>query len=189
MNDAGRDSQGRRRRALVTGASSGIGQAFAERLARDGYDLIVVARRRDRLEALARRLSPESSVSVEVLSADLSRDDGIAMVESRIARAPELDLLVNNAGFGAYMPFVELPPERAAELIRLQVLAVTLLSRAALPAMVARGSGAVINVSSRLGPLRGDRRERAPPARGIARWGGVETLRLDARLRSFPVIR
>ncbi|PYQ63686.1 MAG: short-chain dehydrogenase [Acidobacteria bacterium] len=150
MNDAGRDSQGRRRRALVTGASSGIGQAFAERLARDGYDLIVVARRRDRLEALARRLSPESSVSVEVVSADLSRDDGIAMVESRIARELELDLLVNNAGFGAYMPFVELPPERAAELIRLQVLAVTLLSRAALPAMVARGSGAVINVSSRL---------------------------------------
>ena len=91
MNDPVEGSRGRRRRALVTGASAGIGQAFAERLARDGYDLIVVARRRDRLEALARRLSPECSVSVEVLTADLARDDEIATVESRI-EGPRMSL-------------------------------------------------------------------------------------------------
>src|SRR5213593_3397103 len=109
-------------RALVTGASSGIGKAFAERLARDGYDLILVARRRDRLEALAARLSEESSVSVDVLAADLTKSDDLEKVESRMAREPALDLLINNAGFGAYMPFVELAPERAEQLIRLQVL-------------------------------------------------------------------
>jgi short-subunit dehydrogenase len=137
-------------RALVTGASSGIGKAFAERLARDRYDLILVARRRDRLEALAERLRELSSVSVDVLAADLTKSDELEKVESRIAREPALDLLVNNAGFGGYMPFVELAPERAEALIRLQVLAVTLLTRAALPGMIARGNGAVINVSSRL---------------------------------------
>jgi short-subunit dehydrogenase len=150
MNEAGPATESVRRHALVTGASSGIGQAFAERLARDGYDLILVARRRDRLEALAARLSEESSVSVDVLAADLTKSDELEKVESRIAREPALDLLVNNAGFGAYMPFFELAPERAEELIRLQVLAVTLLMRAALPGMNARKKGAVINVSSRL---------------------------------------
>jgi hypothetical protein len=136
--------------ALVTGASSGIGQAFAERLARDRYDLILVARRRDRLEALAAKLRERESVSVDVLAADLSKSDELREVESRITREPSLDLLVNNAGFGAYAPFVELAPERAEELIRVQVLAVTLLTRAALPGMIVRRKGAVINVSSRL---------------------------------------
>ena len=149
-NEAGPATESVRARALVTGASSGIGKAFAERLARDGYDLILVARRRDRLEALAARLSEESSVSVDVLAADLTKSDDLDKVEGRIAREPILDLLVNNAGFGAYMPFVELAPGRAEELIRLQVLAVTLLTRAALPGMIARRKGAVINVSSRL---------------------------------------
>ena len=150
MNEAGPATESVRAHALVTGASSGIGQAFAERLARDGCDLILVARRRDRLEALAARLSEESSVSVDVLAADLTKSDELETVESRIAREPALDLLVNNAGFGGYMPFVELAPARAEELIRLQVLAVTLLTRAALPGMIARNKGAVINVSSRL---------------------------------------
>jgi short-subunit dehydrogenase len=150
MSEAGPATESVRARALVTGTSSGIGQAFAERLARDGYDLILVARRRDRLEALAGRLRKASSVSVDVLAADLTKSDELEKVENRIAREPALDLLVNNAGFGAYMPFVELAPERAEELVRLQVLAVTLLTRAALPGMIARGKGAVINVSSRL---------------------------------------
>jgi len=135
--------------ALVTGASSGIGTAFAERLAKDGYDLVVVARRGDRLEELAKRLQETYKVSVEVLVADLGKPDSLRTVEKRIAES-SLDMLVNNAGFGAYMPFVELDPDKAEELINVKVLAVTRLTRAALPGMIQRGRGSIINVSSRL---------------------------------------
>jgi uncharacterized protein len=142
--------------ALVTGASSGLGAAFAERLAHDGYDLIIVARRRDRLESLAEQLQMGHHVNVEVIVADLSKPDDLLTVEKRIAEDNSLDLLANNAGFGGYMPFVELDPDKAAELINLKVLAVTRLTRAVLPGMIARGRGSVINVSSRLafsGPM------------------------------------
>lgn len=141
--------------ALVTGASSGIGAAFAERLAKDGYDLIIVARRRDRLEELAGRLQKDYQVNVEVLVADLGKPDSLRTVEKRIADS-SLEMLVNNAGFGGYMPFVDLDPDKAEELINVKVLAVTRLTRAALPGMVSRGRGSIINVSSRLafsGPL------------------------------------
>ena len=137
-------------RALVTGASSGIGAAFAERLARDGHDLIVVARRRDRLESLAEQLQASHHVNVEVIAADLSKPDDLMTVEKRIAEDNMLELLVNNAGFGGYMPFAELDPDKATELINLKVLAVTRLTRAALPGMLVRGHGSIINVSSRL---------------------------------------
>jgi short-subunit dehydrogenase len=137
--------------AVVTGASSGIGAAFAERLARDQYNLIITARRRARLEDLAKRLHEKYNVSVEILAADLSLSGNLRAVEQRIADDKNLELLVNNAGFGAYMPFVELDPDRAEELIRLQVIAVTRLTRAALPGMIAKGRGTIINVSSRLG--------------------------------------
>jgi short-subunit dehydrogenase len=133
----------------VTGASSGIGAAFARRLARDGQHLILVARRRDRLEELARRIQAESPVEVEILTADLATDQ-ISRVEARILAGPPLSRLVNNAGFGGYMPFIDLSADRAEELIRLQVVAITRLSRAALPRMIEAGSGAIINVSSRL---------------------------------------
>jgi hypothetical protein len=136
--------------ALVTGASSGLGTAFAERLAHDGYDLVLVARRRDRLEALARQLTEAHGATAEVLAADLTQPAELRAVEQRLADAAALSLLVNNAGFGGYRPFVELDPDMAEELIRLQVLAVTRLTRAALPGLVSRGRGAVINVSSRL---------------------------------------
>lgn len=139
-----------RPRALVTGASSGIGAAFAERLAKDGYDLTVVARRRAKLEELVGRLQASYPVSVEVLVADLSQHDPLRMVEKQIADDSALELLINNAGFGGYMPFVELDPDKAEELINLKVLAVTRLTRAALPGMLARAHGSVINVSSRL---------------------------------------
>ena len=140
-----------RPRALVTGASSGIGEAFAERLARDGYDLIIVARRRDKLEELAQRLRKDYAIDVEVLVADLGQPDSLHSVEKRIAEDSALEMLVNNAGFGGYMPFVELEPDKAEELINLKILAVTRLTRAALPGMIARGRGDIINVSSRLG--------------------------------------
>ena len=137
-------------RALVTGASSGIGAAFAERLARDQVDLVIVARRGERLEALAQRLHENHHVTVEVMVADLTQPGELRAVETRIAEDTALELLVNNAGFGGYMPFIALDPDRAEELIRLQVVAVTRLTRAALPGMIARGHGAIINVSSRL---------------------------------------
>lgn len=139
-----------RPRALVTGASSGIGAAFAERLAKDGYNLIIVARRRDRLESLAQELQERHHANVEMLVADLSQTVALRMVEKRAAEDPALELLVNNAGFGGYMPFVELDADKAEELINLQVLAVTRLTRAALPGMIARQRGSIINVSSRL---------------------------------------
>lgn len=139
-----------RPRALITGASAGIGAAFAARLARDGHDLIIVARRRERLDELARELRVSAGVAVEVVAADLSQHADRLALEQRIAADDALALLINNAGFGGYMPFVTLEPDRAEELINVQVLAVTRLTRAALPGMIARGRGAIINVSSRL---------------------------------------
>jgi short-subunit dehydrogenase len=157
--------------ALVTGASSGLGAAFAERFARDQFHLVLIARRRQRLEDLGRRLHIEHGVTVEVMTADLSSPKDLAAVEARIGELPDLARLVNNAGFGAYMPFVALEPDRAEELIRVQVVAVTRLTRAALPGMIARGEGAVINVSSRLafsGPLA------SPPLPKRATYAGTK---------------
>jgi short-subunit dehydrogenase len=134
----------------VTGASSGIGAAFAERLAKDGYDLIIVARRGDKLNALAEQLKTKYTANVEVLTADLSQASDLQKVEKWIEGDSALEMLINNAGFGGYMPFVELDPDKAEELINLKVLAVTRLTRAALPGMIAGQHGAIINVSSRL---------------------------------------
>lgn len=139
-----------RPRALITGASAGIGMAFARRLAADGYDLVIVARRRARLDELCAQLESEHGVRVEALSADLTHAEGLHAVEHRLESDQALEMLVNNAGFGGYMPFVMLPAEQAEELIRVHVLALTRLTRAALPGMIARGKGAIINVSSRL---------------------------------------
>lgn len=141
---------GGRPRALVTGASSGIGQAFAERLGREGYDLIIVARRRDRLERLAQQLREKQGITAEVLAADLTQPADLHFVEKLVAEDPGLEFLVNNAGFGGYMPFVQLDPDQAEQLIRLMVVAVTRLTRALLPAMIARGRGTIVNVSSLL---------------------------------------
>jgi uncharacterized protein len=129
--------------ALITGASAGIGAAFARRLARDGFGLILVARRRDRLEELARGLG-----DAEVLTADLADDAGMRLVESRIEAEPRLELLVNNAGFGTKKRFFDAPLAGQDQMHRLHVLATMRLSHAALRGMVQRGKGAVINVSS-----------------------------------------
>ncbi len=135
--------------ALVTGASSGLGAAFAERLAGDGFDLIITARRKDRLDALKQRLAGTDR-RIEILAADLSDGAGLQAVVDRIRSEPTLEMLVNNAGFAGYMPFIQLTPERARELVNLQVMAVVQLTHAALPGMIARGRGSIINVSSRL---------------------------------------
>ena len=136
------------KRALVTGASSGLGAAFAEALAQRGFDLIVVARRRERLEALAGKLRDRHNVAVQVLVADLTSAADLQSVESRVAGDAALALLINNAGFGTTGRFAELDPDRDEAEIRLNVLALSRLTRAALPGMIARGAGGIINVSS-----------------------------------------
>jgi len=129
--------------ALVTGASAGIGVTFARRLAQKGYGLILVARRRDRLESLARELG-----GAEWIQADLTQDADLRRVEERIASAPNLELLVNNAGFGTAGRFFEIPVDSQDQMHRLHILATLRLTHAALRAMVPRGKGGVINVSS-----------------------------------------
>jgi short-subunit dehydrogenase len=135
--------------AMVTGASSGIGEAYAQRLASDGRDLTIVARREDRLSALAARLREAHGVTVDAIPADLADAADLRRV-CELVEAAELDMLVNNAGLAHYKTFAELPPSEAEELVLLNVLAPVLLSRAAVPGMLARGSGAIVNVASLL---------------------------------------
>lgn len=132
-------------RALVTGASSGIGHAFARQLAAAGHDLVVVARDETRLGELATTIG--TGVDVEVLPADLGDAERLAAVEERLRRG-DVDLLVNNAGFGTTGRFAELPVEGEDQEIRLNVLALTRLTAAAVPGMVERRRGGVINVAS-----------------------------------------
>jgi hypothetical protein len=130
--------------ALITGASAGIGAVFARTLAARGYHLILVARRRDRLEALAAELAP----SAEIMPADLTDSAQLKLVEARAAAEPRLDLLVNNAGFGIPGRFWETDVEMQDKLHRLHILAIMRLTHAALGAMVARNRGAIVNVAS-----------------------------------------
>jgi short-subunit dehydrogenase len=132
--------------ALITGASAGIGREYALRLGREGYDLVIVGRRRDRLEEVASELR---GVRVECVDADLGTAGGLGMTAT-IAAERRLDLLVNNAGVAHYMPFANLPDAKLRELIDVNVLALTVLTRAAVPGMVERKSGAIINVASLL---------------------------------------
>jgi len=132
---------------LVTGASSGIGAAFARRLAQHGHDLILVARRRDRLEALAAEMEGRQAAAVEVLVADLAREEEVARVEARLAAQPDLRVLVNAAGFVTAGRFSELPVKRHREMVQVHVEAPVRLTRAALPGLLAH-RGAVVNVAS-----------------------------------------
>ena len=132
--------------ALITGASSGIGEQFARQLAARGYDLILVARRKDRLEELAEQLP----TTAHVIACDLATeaDELPGKVEKL---GVDVDLLVNNAGFGLRGRFLELDPERQAEMVRVNCEAVVTLTHAFLPAMVERGRGGVITVASTAG--------------------------------------
>ena len=135
--------------SLVTGASSGIGMAFARRLAARGDDLVIVARNEGRLKELADEVQSGLGREVEVLPADLTLADDVGRVEQRLQDdGRPIDLLVNNAGFGTAGNFVELPVGKEDEQIRLNVLALMRLTHAVLPGMVQRGHGGVINVSS-----------------------------------------
>lgn len=134
--------------ALVTGASSGIGAVYADRLARRGYDLILVARNGKRLDALAGRLIEETGRSVQTIAADLNDKAGIARVETVLRTNRTLTLLVNNAGLGATAPLLEADVEKMEQIIGLNVTALTRLTYAAVPGFVARGGGTVINIAS-----------------------------------------
>lgn len=134
--------------ALVTGASAGIGRVFAERLAGRGHDLVIVGRDAGRLGVLAGELGAKHRVGVEVFPADLSRDEEIDRLVDRVAAGPALAVLVNNAGFGTRGRLVNTAPGPQAAMLHLHALAPMRVTQAALPAMVARRSGAIINVSS-----------------------------------------
>jgi short-subunit dehydrogenase len=142
--------------AVITGASSGIGLVFARKLAAE-YDLVLVARRRDRLEDAARTLAAESGARVEVLVADLATDEGMETVAERLRDEPELGLLVNNAGFGVAGRFWEASLQEQEQMHRLHVMATVKLTHAALGNLVARGKGGVINVASVAGFVMGAR--------------------------------
>jgi uncharacterized protein len=134
--------------SLITGATSGIGKLFADRLAARGHDLILVARDAARLESLAVELGTRHGVAVEPLRADLSRDDEIERLAARLRAGQPLAMLVNNAGFGTKGTIAETDPGPQAAMVHLHALAPMRLSQAALPGMLARRAGAIINVSS-----------------------------------------
>ncbi len=146
--DADRAGQ---RWALVTGASSGIGRAYAEKLAARRYNLVIVARDAGRLAEVAERVRGTHNVECEVLPADLVDPVQRRGVEQRLAAAPAVDLLVNNAGFGTTGQFVDLDLDTEERQILLNQVALMRLTRAALPGMVERRRGAIVNVSSLAG--------------------------------------
>jgi short-subunit dehydrogenase len=134
--------------ALITGASTGIGAIYADRLARRGYDLILVARNQSRLAALAQRLKNETGRSVETIAADLNEKADLLRIETVLRTNANITLLVNNAGLGATAPLLNSDVEKMDEMIRLNVGALTRLTYAAVPGLVARGSGTIINIAS-----------------------------------------
>lgn len=133
--------------ALITGASSGIGAVYARRLAVRGYDLVLVARRADRLDALAAELSQDHAVAVRTLVADLTEEAGLARIED-LLRTDTIDMLVNNAGSGPIASTADLSDANAAATLTLNVTALMRLTRAVLPGMRARSHGAIVNVGS-----------------------------------------
>ena len=136
------------RKALITGASSGLGEEYARQLAETGTDLVLVARRKERLEVLAAELETRFGIKVEIFPADLSQDADVKNLAEKISGIQELDLLINNAGFGGKGSFYKDTGEEAWRMIKVHVVAPTELTRAALPGMIDRKRGAIINVAS-----------------------------------------
>jgi short-subunit dehydrogenase len=134
--------------AVITGASSGIGAIYADRLARRGHDLVLVARNEVRLQAAAERIRIASGRKVTVVAADLGNNADLRRVEALLRDDASITTLVNNAGFGAVAPLLDADVDRMEEMIDLNVTALTRLTYAAAPGFVARGRGTIINISS-----------------------------------------
>ncbi|WP_179504924.1 MULTISPECIES: SDR family NAD(P)-dependent oxidoreductase [unclassified Sphingomonas] len=134
--------------ALITGASTGIGAIYADRLAARGHDLILVARNKDKLQSLAATISDKTGRAVEVLAADLGNTADLARVETVLREDASISVLVNNAGIGTHTTLLESDVERMEAMVRLNVTALMRLTYAAVPGFVARGGGTVINIAS-----------------------------------------
>lgn len=135
--------------ALITGTSAGIGAVYARRLAARGHDVVLIARREERLKSLSAELQAAHGIRAEVLRADLTVDADVHRVAER-ASGEDISLVINNAGMGGYGPFAEVKPILLEWLVRVHITAPMLATRAALPGMLARGRGAIINVASLL---------------------------------------
>jgi short-subunit dehydrogenase len=134
--------------ALITGASSGIGAVYADRLAGDGYDLIIVARHADRLRSIAADLTTTSGRSIETIDADLTKSEGIAKIESAFKTDASITMLINNAAVGATAPLLQSDIDAMERLIALNVTATTRLAYAAASAFATRGAGTIVNLAS-----------------------------------------
>ncbi|MGI4831795.1 MAG: SDR family NAD(P)-dependent oxidoreductase [Janthinobacterium lividum] len=137
--------------AVVTGASSGLGKVYADRLAARGYNLVLVARRKDRLEAIATDLHSRFSVQVDVLEADLADSGDLSTISKQIGSDPSITLLVNNAGTSSVEPVAQTSVETLTNLIALNVTALTLLTKAVLPGFIERNAGTIVNIGSVVG--------------------------------------
>ncbi|WP_416424111.1 SDR family oxidoreductase [Pseudomonas sp. App30] len=136
---------------LITGASSGIGATYAQRFARRGHDLVLVARNKERLDALAARLRDESGVNIDVLQADLTQAQDLARVEQRLAEDATIGVLINNAGAGQSGGFTQQTAAAIDSLLALNVTAVTRLAAAIAPRLARTGEGAIVNIGSVVG--------------------------------------
>jgi short-subunit dehydrogenase len=134
--------------AVVTGASTGIGAVYADRLAKRGYDLLLIARDRERLDHLAHRLQRDAGIAVEVAQADLTKHADLARIESRLRADERVTMLVNNAGMAVAGTLVEADIDRVESMLLLNVVAPTRLAAAVLPGMIARRRGIIVNIAS-----------------------------------------
>jgi uncharacterized protein len=137
--------------AVITGASSGIGAVYADRFAKQGYDLILVARNRERLETLASRLKAETGRTIEVVVADLNHREDVGRIEDLLRSNAGITTLVNNAGVGGAAPLLQSDIGKMEDMITLNVTALTRLTYAVAPGFVARGAGTIINIASIVG--------------------------------------
>ncbi|MEU2371248.1 MULTISPECIES: SDR family NAD(P)-dependent oxidoreductase [Streptomyces] len=175
--------------AIVTGASSGIGWEYAARLAGRGWGLVLVARRAERLDILAKEALKEGAAGVETLVADLGSPEDLSRVVER-ASGDDVDLVINNAGINGYGTFAEANPDLLTRVVSVNVVALTALTRAAVPGMLARGRGAVVNVASLLafaGDLRPDPLPRRAVYAGTKGYAVTFTRTLAAELAGTPV--